>query len=483
MKALCRTSRRTRRGSKLLPKSWRLGSRPNLRQMHHDAALRILAELIEERLEREIRTCKSLTASAGATGAHVHMLPERPRDIEDEGEFHFAILGPKAASSAARPHPEARRYLDEKTGPDSPRVYRNALVLVAPSVDGLEAARNAIRDHEGWFDVEKHLEGQDIDSNRKVMLNAEKKKAAVLITEMVRQAYCIVVTVSEKNEAQTFKVVVGDEPLFNIIKRDPRARIQETPVTAAALLPGGPYDLWREGETAHRMKDLVEAFAQRTQLPKMLNRKAIADTLLEGCRAGLFVFRSVRPDHSARTFWRDVLDEITLKEPSLEVVLPEGADLAALPAALLAPGILPDLWPGDGPGDELALRDLRSYFTGRVLSLQYGETLAIPTASRSVIDAAVQAAVKEKRLWLVTSRASYFAEDLPLGVLAEDALLLPPPRAIAAREVLPESLPERGTKRPPPLSLSPTPFRRKRANRCPGSRCAKPSTGPSARAC
>jgi hypothetical protein len=40
------------------------------------------------------------------------------------------------------------------------------------------------------------------------------------------------------------------------------------------------------------MKDLVEAFAQRTQLPKMLNRKAIQDTLLEGCREGLFVFRS-----------------------------------------------------------------------------------------------------------------------------------------------------------------------------------------------
>ena len=169
--------------------------------MHHDAALRILAERIEERLEREIRACKSLTSSAGIMGAHVHMLPDLPRDIEDEGEFHFVILGPKAASSATRPHPEARRYLDEKSGPDSPRVYRNALALVSPSVDGLEAARNAIRDHEGWFDVEKHLEGQEIDGNRKVMLADEKKKAAALITDMVRQAYCLVVTVRKSRGA------------------------------------------------------------------------------------------------------------------------------------------------------------------------------------------------------------------------------------------------------------------------------------------
>jgi len=282
------------------------------------------------------------------------------------------------------------------------------------------------------------LKGQDIDSNRRLMLDVEKKKAAALISDMVRQAYCLVVTVSERNEAQAFKVVVGDEPLFNIIKRDSRSRIQETPVTAGALLPGGPYDLWREGETAHRMKDLVEAFAQRTQLPKMLNRKAISDTLIEGCRAGLFVFRVARPDHSPRTFWRDLPDEITLKEPALEVLLPEGADLASLPAALLAPGILPDLW----QGDELALRDLRGYFTGRVITLQYGETMTIPTASRSVIDAAIQTAVREKRLWLLSSQASFFAEELPLGVLAEDASLLPPPQPVSPREVLPASLPE-----------------------------------------
>ncbi len=425
-------------GSKLLPKAWRLGFRPNLRQMHHDATSRISLEVIEERLRDEIRGCKSLASGAGATGARVHMLPERPRDIEDDGEFHYAILGPKAVSSANRPNPEARRYLDEKSGPDSPRVYRNALVLAVPSVDGVEATRNAIRDSLGWLDVEEQLKGQDIDSNRRLMLDTEKKKAAALITDMVRQAYCLVATVSERNEAQVFKVVVGDEPLFNIIKRDSRSRIQETPVTAEALLPGGPYDLWREGESAHRMKDLVEAFAQRTQLPKMLNRKAIADTLLEGCREGLFVFRAARPDHSARTFWRELPDEMTLKEPAIEVLLPEAADLASVPAALLAPGVLPDLW----HGDELALRDLRGYFTGRVITLQYGETMTIPTASRSVIDAAIQTAVREKRLWLVTNRASFFAEELPLGVLGEDASLLPPPQPVSPREVLPASLPE-----------------------------------------
>src|SRR6266852_4195402 len=428
-------------GASLLPKSWRLGFRPNLRQMHHDASSRISTEVIEDRLRDEIRGCKSLTSGAGATGAHVHMLPERPRDIEDDGEFHYAILGPKAASNANRPHLEARRYLDEKTGPDSPRVYRNAVVLAVPSVDGMEATRNAIRDHLGWLDVEEQLKGQDIDVNRKLMLDAEKKKAATRITDLVRQAYCIVVSVSDKNEVQAFKVVVADEPLFNIIKNDSRSRIKETPVTAAALLPDGPYDLWREGETAHRMKDLVEAFAQFSQLPKMLNRQAIQDTLLDGCRDGLFVFRLSRPDHSFRTFWREQPDQIALKDAGLEVVLPEAATLTTLSPSLLVPGVLPELW----QTNELPLKDLYDYFSGRIVRVQrdgYEETITIPRAERGVVDAAIQVAVKERRLWLISGRGSFLAEELPIGVLVDEAYLQRPPQPIPGKEILPQTLPE-----------------------------------------
>ena len=100
------------------------------------------------------------------------------RDIDDDGEFRYAILGPKFASSPGRPSPEAGRFLVEYTGPDRPRVYRNAIVLVAPSVDGLEAARNAIREYIGWQEVEEQLKGQDLDLNRKHLLDMAKADAA-----------------------------------------------------------------------------------------------------------------------------------------------------------------------------------------------------------------------------------------------------------------------------------------------------------------
>ena len=104
-------------GKKGLPKNWRLGSRPNLRQMHSAACDNVIPEVVEAKMLDEIQKVKSLTAGAGAVVGKVHNLPEKPKDIEDDGEFHYGVLGPKAASDSGKADAEARRFIDEKAGP------------------------------------------------------------------------------------------------------------------------------------------------------------------------------------------------------------------------------------------------------------------------------------------------------------------------------------------------------------------------------
>jgi hypothetical protein len=82
--------------------------------------------------------------------------------------------------------------------------------------------------------------------------------------------WSIVVTVNEQNDIQAFKITVGTKALFLTVKADKRSRIQDTAISAQAMLPGGPYDLWREDEPSRRVKDLVGAFAENPKLPKML---------------------------------------------------------------------------------------------------------------------------------------------------------------------------------------------------------------------
>jgi hypothetical protein len=428
-----------------IPGTWRLGNRPNLNQMHAVAAKNIPDDTVRARLLDDIGKLKTLTANASAAGVHPHTLPIRPKDIEDDGAFHYAVLGPGAASESGKPCKEAKRFLDETTGPDKPRVYRNAVVLVAPSKDGLELASARVRDYLGWEGVREEIKQQQKDGNvdpaRAQTLSINIDKAKGRIPDAIRQAWCIVITVSEKDEAQAFKITVTDEPHFNIIKADKRSRMQDTPVTAEALLPDGPYNLWRPGETARRVKDLSGAFAQLPHLPKMIKASAILSTLAEGCGKGIFVLRLVRPDGTSRTWWMTKPDEIALNDPALELVLPKAAELGEIPPSLLAPNILPGLW----TSDEITVKAVSDYFSGENIAQidrdGYQESLPVPKAGEEVVEKAVASAVESGILWLLSGPASILGEPIPAGVLSDKAKLSYPPAVIAAAEILPENLP------------------------------------------
>jgi len=426
-----------------LPAAWRLGSRPNLRQMHNDACTRVSPDLIEAKLVEEIRGTKSISAGASAAGARVHVLPKGPRDVDDDGEFRYVILGPKAVSESGKPSKEAQQFISETTSRDRPRTYRNAMVLAVPSRDGLELARNRVRDYLGWEEVRGLKEAKDFDPLRKGLLTAYVEEAKKKIPDAIGQAYCIVVTVSDSDDVHAFKVTISGDPLFVIIKNDQRSRIQDSPVSADALLPGGPYDLWRDGETSRRVKDLVGAFAQFPHLPKMIRRKEILGTINLGAREGFFVLRVIRPDKSVRTLWRREATDEDLKDPGIEVVLPEAAELAEVHPSLLEPGALPGLW-SEG-AQELSVGAAVAFFDGkhtvRVQREGYEEPLPVPKAPRQVVETALREAIEQGRLWLTSGPASIFQEEVPAGVLMEEAVISPPPAAVLPNGILAESLP------------------------------------------
>jgi hypothetical protein len=435
----------TAAGAGQLPGTWRLGNRPNLTQMHAVAAKNVPDDTVHARLLDDISKTKALTANASALGVRVHTLPTRPKDIEDDGAFHYAVLGPSAASESGKPSSEARRFLDETTGSDKPRVYRNSVLLLVPSKDGLEGGLARVRDYLAWEVVRDEVKKQQTDGNvdpaRAQTLQINIEKARGRIPEAIRQAYCIVVTVSEKDEAQAFKITIAEEPHFNVIKGHERSRVKDTPITAEALLPGGPYNLWRPGETSRRVKDLAGAFAQLPHLPKMLKASAILDTLVDGCEKGTFVLRLTRPDGTFRTWWMSRPDENALNDSALELVLPEGAELGEIAHDLLAPGKLPSLW----SSEEITAKAVADYFSGsNVVQVEregYREPMQIPKAGQAAVDKAINAAVEKGVLWLISGPASILGEPIPAGVLIPNATLRQPPPVVAPAEILPENLP------------------------------------------
>ena len=438
--------RHTANADEKLPETWALGNRPNLNQMHAKAAAEIDGDVVKARLLGEIGKAKDLMRGASASGVRVHTLPQKPKDVEDDGDFHYAILGPEATSESGKPSAEATRFLNETTSAEKPRVYRNAIILLTPTRDGVELARNAIRDYLAWEQVRTDLkdesdEGQ-VDVARMQTLAIRVKEAQGKISSAIYQAYSTVVTINEKNEPHAFKLSISDEPHFQIIKNEPRSRIKDTAINADSLVPGGPYDLWNEGQTTRRVKDLTGAFAQLPRLPKMLKAETILETLVEGCRNGAFVLELRRPDGSERTWWFSSPDDTALKDPALELVLPERAELVEIDPSLIAKDKLPDLW----KEAEIKVQNVYDYFKGeymvQVKKGEYEEPLRIPRAEHEVVDKAIKTAVEKDHVWLINGPTSICGEEVAPGILNAKATLLPPPEPINVTDILPEVLPE-----------------------------------------
>lgn len=302
--------------------------------------------------------------------------------------------------------------------------------------------RTRIREYLGWQEVRDQLKDQQIDPIREQMLADEIRTASKRIPDAIRQAYSIVVTVNESNDIHAFKIVVTDEPLFTIIKADKRSRIQETAISAEAMMPEGPYDLWREDEQSRRVKDLVGAFAQYPKLPKMLRGKEILDTVVQGVQQGIWVARLVRPDRTVRTFWHTTIDEPALKDSSLEVWRPESATLSELAPNLLTYQKLPGLW----SGKEISVQNVYDYFAGghtvSVPKEGYEETLTIPKCEPAHVETAISQAVEQGLVWLTRGPASILKEPVPAGVLNASAILRRPPDRIEVAELMADSIPD-----------------------------------------
>lgn len=432
-----------------LPKDWRLGNRPNLRQMHDDACKnRVTAEAVERHVDDATRKAKWLIEGASAAGVKVHRMPASPGEVADDLAFRYVVLGAAGVSESGKPSKVAQSFLETK-GKDRPRVHRNALVVAGPSRDGLRAVQGEVRALLGWEEVRDQLAGHKVDAVRDERLRRQVADARQRVSETLKAAWCIVTTYGRDGAVHAFKLAASARPLFVEIKNDARSRIQETAVDARALAPGGPYDLWRDDEDARFVTDLAGAFARNPRLPKALNAELLFDTVMQGVQDGLFVARLKLPDGNVRTWWREWVESGSRADSSLEVVLPQHAELHRLPPELLALGKLPGLWPGaDSAGSGgacLTMARLAQYFSGTYeagFEADAGEEPAIiPKVSGAVLRDAVSGAVQLGLIWLVSGPASSWREAVPEGVLDDGAKLLPPPEPVAPQDLAEDNVP------------------------------------------
>ena len=139
-------------------------------------------------------------------------------------------------------------------------------------------------------------------------------------------------------------------------------RLLTTALDPDLLVPDSPFELWRDDETSKPVQGLYRMFASLPRLPRLLGRKVFVETLQRGVREGRIVLRSVRPDGSQHTYWRESPPDEDLSNRDLEIVPIEHAELHNLSPDLLRPEGLPELWQ-DG-STSITVGAIREFFAG-----------------------------------------------------------------------------------------------------------------------
>ena len=419
-------------GGKGLPESWRLGFRPNLNQMFAQKRDAILPETVDSQLSEDLKKeNKYLTAGASATGAQAHKLPQRGvADVGDEGQFHFVVLGPSAASERGKPSAEAVRYLKEKTG-GAPRVHKNMVVVAVPSLEKWGTVQAQMRALKAWQQVKAATPASELNWEQRALLEASIKDAEALVAASLLKAYTVAVAYTKSGDPEAVTVADNGPTLFASVRATKALNIMDTIIAPDTLLDEeNAYYAWQKGASARPVKHILDAFTQQPKMPKMLNPRTIQDTILAGCEEGVYALRWKYPDGISETIWRARPEDGVLTEPSLEAVLPAAATLTKLSPALLKPDALGDLWPKTG---RVTMAALRHYFRGGHQAQGqekdgYIPTLTIPAADPAALENAACEAIKLGYLGLISGNAAYFEEDVPPGQLTEEAVLTPKAR-------------------------------------------------------
>ena len=404
--------------------SWALGTTPNLTNMHVRAMARINEDQITENLEKRIRDA---TLGRNTDTVAVHTLPQSPADIPDNPELHFVVAGPTWTAVPGEDVSDALAAFFNRT-------YRNTVIVLAPENARLIGLRQRIRKILAWQNIESGDDMNLLSEPQKALLLQRKQEDESGMLESVISAYSVLIAVDEDGDVKASLLPSGSESPFERVKAAlvEEDRLLTTSLDPDLLTPESYFDIWGEDETAKPVQGLYGMFASLPRLPRMLNRQVFVDTLRRGVMEGQIVLRTVRPDGSQNTYWRETLatDE-DYWQKALEIVLIEHAELHNLNPELLRPGQLPELWQGDNVPTTVGA--IREFFTG--------DDVPKLLSDKTLLDA-IQPAIQNGLLMARREDKAYLKELVPDAEITDDLELLTPLEPISGSEISHKTLPD-----------------------------------------
>jgi len=306
-------------------------TQPSVTRLAQDRAAQQDPEAVAEEIRRRLRSEQSMRGDF----ARVHICPASSADVPDDREARLVVLGPecphvaKATESIARQTSAA--ILDQRGS--GPRIYRNALVFLAPDKTRLAELDQAVRLYLAWRSIDDERESLNLDAFQSNQARAKCRDAEDTVKQRIPETYCwtlVPVQPDPQGNLDWQEVrLQGQDPLA--VRASKRLRNEHLYTQFAPTLLRLELDrvpLWRGDHVS--VKQLWDDFAQYLYLPRLKD----GDLLLQCIREGAAMLTWESETFAYAEAWDEQRGRyLGLRAGSTGSVIADGSSLVVKPEA------------------------------------------------------------------------------------------------------------------------------------------------------
>jgi predicted AAA+ superfamily ATPase len=266
-------------------KRYWFSTQPSVTRLAQDRAGQIDADTVLEEIRQRLKKEQNTRGDF----ERVHACPPSSGDVPDTREARLVILDPETIHVAKDQASVARKKAEEvleKRG-TGPRLYRNALVFLAPDRNRMAELDQAVRQYLAWRSIEDEQETLNLDAFQRNQARTKRESSDETIRQRIPETYqwLLVPVQPDPKAAVEWEETRLQGPEALAVRASKRLRTDELLIVKFAGIPMkmvlDKIPLWRGDHVG--LKQLAEDFAQYLYLPRLKD----TDVLLGAVREGL----------------------------------------------------------------------------------------------------------------------------------------------------------------------------------------------------
>jgi hypothetical protein len=259
-------------------------TRPTVNRMAQDRAQNINPDWVYQEAIGRLRAVKYRREDFAAA----HIAPQSSGDVADEWRTRVVVLSPEYGHKKGNGSSEAQRVAQEilENRGNSPRLYRNMLVFIAPDANDAEAWEKALREYLAWKSIKDEAEPLNLDAQQRKQVDANCKRTEETLLIRLQETYSWLIVPVQPDptgpiEYQAHRIAGQD----NFYDRAARKLRQ-----SEMLIPRWSPDnlrmeldryLWRD-QPHLGLKQLWEYLARYCYLPRLYNEEVLLEAVGDG---------------------------------------------------------------------------------------------------------------------------------------------------------------------------------------------------------